>query len=224
MFLISIFGYSQEIDKDSTDNYNKYREDQFYISLTYNLLANKPEGLSQSGFSSGSHIGFIRDFPINSKRTVALGLGLGYNLNSFNQNMLINKTDEGETEFIILDNTEINYIRNRFTTHLLEVPFELRWRDSDSKKYDFWRLYLGFKVGYVFAHGTKFKGDLGTVKFTDIQEFNDFQYGLTLSFGYNKWNAHMYYALNPIFDNSAEIGSESLDVRMVKFGLIFYIL
>ena len=30
-----------------------YREDQFYIGLTYNLLQKRPKGVSQNSFSSG---------------------------------------------------------------------------------------------------------------------------------------------------------------------------
>ena len=79
-------------------------------------------------------------------------------------------------------------------------------------------------MSYVFAHGTKFKGELGSFKYQDIKEFNALQYGLTLSVGYNTWNAHFYYALNPIFGKSAKLEGESLDMAVAKIGLIFYIL
>ena len=215
---------SQDVVIDTTSIDESYREDQFYLSLTYNLLANKPENLSQSGFSSGLHAGFIRDFPINEKRTFAVGIGVGYAVSTFNHNMLINKDDSGNTEFSILDQSDICYSKNKFSTHTLEFPIEFRWRNSTPTSYNFWRVYTGFKMGYVFAHGTKFKGDLGSLKYQNISEFNQFQYGLTLSFGYNTWNAHFYYALNPIFDSSAKLEGNSLDLSVAKIGLIFYIL
>ena len=58
-----------------------YREDQFYFSITYNTLIHKPLGLSQSKFSSGLSLGFLRDMPINKNRTIAIasGIGLTYN-------------------------------------------------------------------------------------------------------------------------------------------------
>ncbi|MDX1719680.1 MAG: hypothetical protein R3353_05945, partial [Salegentibacter mishustinae] len=34
-----------------------YREDQFYVGLTFNLISNKPDAISQSGFSGGIHAG-----------------------------------------------------------------------------------------------------------------------------------------------------------------------
>ena len=50
-----------------------YREDQFYIGVTYNLLGNLPSEVSQNGFSSGFHLGFIRDMPISIKKKSGFG-------------------------------------------------------------------------------------------------------------------------------------------------------
>ena len=78
LLLITSSCFSQEEKVvDSTKIDTRYREDQFYVSVTYNLLNNKPSGMSQSGFSSGFHLGFIRDMPINDKRNLAIGIGLG---------------------------------------------------------------------------------------------------------------------------------------------------
>jgi len=201
-----------------------YKEDQFYIGVTYNLLVKRPKDISQSGFSSGFHLGFIKDMPINKKRNVAIGIGLGYSGNSFNQNMLINKNDADNFTYSVLYDSEINYTKNKFSTHMIELPIEFRWRTSTAIEYKFWRIYTGFKIGYVFAHTTKFKGDLGTLKFNDDTDFNDFQYGLTISMGYNTWNIHFYYALNPIFSSNAKLNDHVIDMSTIKIGLMFYIL
>jgi hypothetical protein len=66
-----------------------YREDQIYVGVTYNALINLPNGVSQNSFSTGFNLGVIRDFPINKRRNVAIGLGLGYSVNLFNQNIKI---------------------------------------------------------------------------------------------------------------------------------------
>ncbi|WP_452220210.1 porin family protein [Lacinutrix salivirga] len=200
-----------------------YKEDQFYVGITYNLLINKINGMSQSGFSSGFHLGFIKDMPVNKQRNKAIGIGLGYSANSFNQNMLINK-ENGVVEYSILNKEDIGYTKNKFSMHLLEMPLEYRWRTSTAKDYQFWRIYTGFKMGYLFAHTTKFDGDLGKLKYNDIEDFNTFQYGLTLSAGYNTWNFHVYYALNPIFSDNAKIDGVTLETSAIKVGLLFYIL
>lgn len=219
-FLCVLFSFAQEDNFKEVDSL--YKEDQFYAGITYNLLDKKVENLNQSGFSLGFHLGFIKDMPINLNRNIAIGIGLGYSANSFNQNLLINKSSTNDFEYIISD--EQTFTKNKFSIHLLEVPVEFRWRTSTPTDYAFWRIYTGFKFGYVIANTSKYEGDLGRIKYTNNDDFNKFQYGLTLSAGYNTWNLHLYYALNPIFSNDVEINNEHLDISAVKIGLIFYIL
>jgi len=218
----ALFGNTQENTVKELDSL--YKEDQFYAGVTYNLIGNKPTDLNQNGFSLGFHLGIIKDMPINKDRNVALGIGLGYSANSFNQNILITEGKDGTMTFSILNENNVYFTRNKFSQHLVELPIEFRWRTSTPEEYKFWRIYTGLKLGYVFANTTKFKGDLGTLKYTNIRVFNDFQYGFTLSAGYNTWNLYLYYALNPIFSNEAKLNGESIDMNAIKLGLMFYIL
>jgi hypothetical protein len=217
------WSYSQEQDAENPELDTNYKEDQFYFGVTYNLLKQKPSGVSQSGFSTGFHFGFIKDMPINKKRNVAIGVGLGASINSFNQNMLIDKQD-GEYVYSVLNDNETPYSKNKFTHYLIEAPIEFRWRTSTPSEYKFWRVYTGVKLGYLVANSSKFIGDSNSIKLSNITDFNKLQYGLTLSAGYNTWNVHLYYALNSIFNNDAKISNEELNMSAVKIGLIFYIL
>src|SRR6476661_10506081 len=70
-----------------------YREDQFYVGLSYNLLVNRPTGIRQNKFSSGFTGGFLRDMPINKKRNVAIAAGLGVSYNKYFQNLVISKVN-----------------------------------------------------------------------------------------------------------------------------------
>ncbi len=201
-----------------------YREDQIYVGVTYNLLGNKQNnGVSQNGFSSGFHLGFIRDIPINKRRNIALGIGLGYSGNSFNQNLQIAKDDMKNVTYNILSNSD-DFTKNKFALHMVEIPFEFRWRSSTVSDYKFWRIYAGFKFGYLLTHTTKYNGAPSNQKYSDIDHFNNFQYGLTTSLGYNTWNFHLYYGLNPIFNDSAMLDGKSINMKVVKIGLMFYLL
>ena len=71
---------AQNSPKDFDSN---YREDQFYFGLTYNSFNNTPENFNQTGFSPGLKVGFIRDFPINLQRNIAIGVGVGYAYNTY---------------------------------------------------------------------------------------------------------------------------------------------
>lgn len=205
---------------DSLDT--KYKEDQYYFGVTYNALNNMPSGMSQNGFSSGFHVGFIKDMPINKRRNWAIGLGLGYSVNSVNQNVLITETGTGNYTYELLSNSD--FTKNKFVQHLVEVPLELRWRTSTASSYKFWRIYTGFKLGYVFASNSKFKNASDQIKNNDIDDFNKIQYGLSLAIGYDSWNAYIHYILNPLFDDSTQLNNASIDARMMKIGIMFYIL
>lgn len=225
IIFVSVLGYCQT-DNDFTDKselYKNYREDQFYVSVTYNLLNLKPNNVNQNGFSSGFHFGFIRDMPINEKRNFAIGLGLGLSSNSYNQNIAITETNN-TVVYNIIDEREVNVSKNKFTNYLVEVPLEIRWRTSTYEEYDFWRIYAGIKLGYLLYNSTKINSDSGNVKLSNIDDFNRLQYGITLSAGYGTWNFHVFYGLNSIFDNSARLNAQSIDMASLKLGLMFYIL
>ena len=204
-----------------------YKEDQFYFALTYNILVDLPEGVRQSGFSLGLKGGFIKDMPLNKRRNVALGIGIGYSYNSYNQNIGILKDENNVANYLVLDDSyELDYSKNNFYQHIVELPVEFRWRTSTPSDYRFWRVYTGFKIGYVFSSITNFKGEAGDFRYTDIDGFENLQYGLTLSAGYNTWNFYVYYALNPIFKDGVKtyLTQENIDMSAIKLGLIFYLL
>jgi len=197
-------------DNDFVDE--KYLEDQLYFNLTYIQMLNTPDRISQSGFSFGLGGGFIKDFPINKRRNVGLGLGLGYGLNNYYFNLQL---DEGD-----IPGEELKFKNNKIILHAVELPIELRFRGSTASKYKFWRFYPGIKIAYSFAKNTNFSKspdfDLG-----DYIKINDFLYGVTFSAGYNKWNLHLYYGLNELFNESMD-NPYAIDINDIRVGLIFY--
>lgn len=218
LFLIlCAFTASAQVENDTIDT--KYLEDQIYISLTYNILANKPPGDNSNLFSSGLSAGFIKDIPFNKQRNFGIGLGLGYAFNSYNYNVLIFLDEDGDGQS---DNFE-EYNTNKFKTQLVEMPFEIRWRTSTPTKYNFWRIYTGFKIGYVFYSMAKLESIENSDNFKNIKAFNEFQYSLTLAAGYGTWNVYASYGLNPIFDVTYPNGTKS-NLKDFKIGIIFYIL
>jgi hypothetical protein len=200
-----------------------YREDQFYIGLTFHLLRDLPESVSQSGFSGGLHLGFIRDFPLNKRRNIGFGVGLGWSVNSFGQELFIGEDSNNNTVFRNLNSEGIDYDANRFSTQLIEVPIEFRWRTSTPDSHKFWRVYSGLRLGYVYHFQSTFKQGGNQVIQTDVPEFDRFRIGTTLSFGYNTFNLHVYYSLNPFFKD-AKLGNSDIGITTFKVGLMFYIL
>lgn len=199
-----------------------YREDQFYLGLSFNLITNKPNQISQSGFSGGLQAGFTRDIPLNKRRNIALAAGLGWAINSYSHNLFIGEDTNGQTIFRSL-NDDIEYDYSRFTTQLIEAPIEFRWRTSTPETYKFWRIYAGLRLGYIYHFKSSFSQSGNKMVQTDVPELDRFRMGATFTFGYNTFNFHVYYSLNSLFPDG-ELDGERLDVSMFRLGLMFYIL
>jgi len=199
----------------------KYVEDQFYIAAGYNFLLDKPDIVVQRSLSYNLQAGFIKDLPLNARRNFALGIGLGYGVNSYYTNVEAQETAEGVV--YALSNRE-GFRRSNIETHALELPFELRWRTSTATEYKFWRVYAGFKLAYAFVKRSKIVSD-GFVNGFDNSDIQNLQYGLMLNFGFNTWNIHAYYALNPLLEDNVSLSNGTpFEMRTLRVGLIFYIL
>lgn len=201
-----------------------YREDQFYLGFTYNILLELQDELDRRGFSGGFDIGFIRDFPLNERRNIAIGAGIGWSIDSYGHNLFIGEAPGSEsTHFQVIDD-EVDYNTNRFTTQTLEVPLQFRWRTSTVEDYKFWRIYTGVKLGYLYYFRSSFVQPENEVHQTAVPELNRLRAGATFSFGYNTFNFQFYYSLIPFFNQQAKLQGEDLDLRNLQVGLVFYIL
>lgn len=209
---------SQEsLDSNTSDS--RYLEDQFYAGVTYNFILNRPTDASQRNFSYGLQAGFIKDIPVNIDRTVALGIGLGLGLNTYYSNIEASETTNG-IEYTI---ATTDFERSKLETHLVEVPFEIRFRNSTPDEYKFWRLYTGIKLGYVFDARSKFVDSISEKSFTN-PDIEKFQYGITFNLGYNTFNIHAYYSLTNLFSDGTIVNGENINIKPLQIGLIFYIL
>ncbi|MBE9490799.1 MAG: outer membrane beta-barrel protein [Bacteroidetes bacterium] len=202
----------------------KYREDQFYIGVTYNLLSAVPAGVNPEGLTGGVNFGFLRDMPINKNRNIAVAVGLGIALDRYGNNMLIEKDVTGNTTYTILD-SDVSFKSNNLKTGIIELPIEFRWRSSTPTTYKFWRVYAGFRLGYTFWNESSFKDSSNNITHSDIEEFEKLRLATTLSLGFNKFNFFVYYTLNPFFnENAITTTGQKVNFQTLKLGLMFYIL
>ena len=225
LFLISFFNvFSQEEKPEITPMVkidSLYREDQFYFSVTYNLFSQVPDGLKQDKFSAGISAGFLRDMPVNEKRTVAIAAGLGLSYQNYFQNLTISRNADGLLYGV---NDYNEFVSNRYRQYLVDLPIEFRWRNSTFQSYKFWRIYTGLKFSYVFSNKSVLDDGETTYKINNNPQINKFQYGAYISAGYNTWNIYFYYGLNPLFKDVKTISGEEVKMRTMNLGLIFYIL
>lgn len=209
---LPVFSQEAKIANDSTKVIDSlYREDQFYFSLTYNLVQGSPSGFKQFSFAPCLNFGFLRDIPFSKNRRWSVAPGIGYNYNNIKQ--FIKEND------LFSDNTSATAerIKTRIVSHSIELPLEIRWRNSTPDSHKFWRIYGGFKARYILD--AKLKVDYSGVSQSENLKdaINKWQYGAYLATGYNTWNIHLYYGLNPIFKNDSKLTDLNL-------GFMFYIL
>jgi hypothetical protein len=197
-----------------------YREDQFYVGVTYNALTNTPPGIRQDGFSPGISAGFLRDMPINKKRTFAIAIGAGLSYANYQQN-LVTIESAGEINYQIVNAADLS--KSKLEQLFIDVPVEFRWRNSTPTSYKFWRIYTGFKVQYLLFDKSSYAGkdiDYSVAKNSDL---NNFQFGPYIAVGFNTWNFQAYYGVNSIFKN-ATVNNEAVEMKTLNIGLMFYIL
>jgi hypothetical protein len=199
----------------------KYREDQFYIGFTYNILQNRPEDVRQNKFSSGYSFGFLRDMPINKTRTWAIAAGLGFSIANINHNLLITDYDN-DYQYSVLP-SDLAYDKSKLILNYADLPIEIRWRTSTPKTHKFWRVYTGIKLSYLVFSKYKFRNGDDKFSVNSNADIDKIQYGMYLATGFNTWNLNIYYGFNPIF-KSAELEGKSIDMRTLNIGLMFYIL
>ena len=204
--------------KDSLQLGSKYAEDQLYFLISYNQLFDQPSLVKGSGFSYGLSAGFMKDLILNKKGSISMALGIGYNYDLLNHGLTIAK-ENNEVTFQVDNYGAINTL----TIHNLEFPFEFRWRDSDAQTYKFWRVYMGVKASYNVSNNFKFTDQSNSFSFKNVSRFNSWQYGLTLSIGYDVFTAHMYYGLTPMLKDTM-LGTTDISSKTMRIGLIFYFL
>lgn len=218
--LLSFFYcYTLFAQKDSLQLGDKYAEDQLYLTISYAQLSNQPASVFKSNFSYGLSSGIIKDFIMNKQGSLSFAAGLGLGYNFFNHQLKVDEVN-GITTF----NNDRSISENVFKTLNLEIPLELRWRTSNANKYSFWRVYTGVKLMYNLNNTFEYINSSNTnFSYNNISAFNNLQYGLTLSAGYDEFNINVFYGLSPIFKNGS-LNGENIDTKILKFGLIFYFL
>ncbi|MCC9042631.1 PorT family protein [Myroides sp. M-43] len=223
-FLIAaLTSYAQELSEEilavTNDSLNridlKYREDQFYVGITHTLMQGKPAGYSPSSVSIGMNGGFLRDFPINKDRTLAIAPGVGYSYLNLRGNLGITP----DQEHVILN----SFKKSSLSLHAIDFPIELRWRTSTPYSHKFWRIYLGFKASYVISNRTKTSTSEYSAVFHNDEKLNKWLYGMYLSAGFNTWNFYVYYGLNNIYKDEV-LKWDQNKLKTLNVGVMFYVL
>jgi hypothetical protein len=149
---------------------------------------------------------------------------VGVAFNVYGNLLFIGEAPNEQTIFTVLDDQNVDFTRNNFSTSTIEVPIEFRWRSSTAEVYKFWRIYAGFRVGYAYWYKSSFKQPGNNVVQTDIPEFQKLRLGTSLTLGYDSFNFIASYSLNPFFKDATTTDGQEVNFRHLQVGMVFYIL
>ena len=211
--ILSFFVFINVFSQNLSNELN-YKEDQIYFGISYISLKNNIDNFKQNGFSRSFFVGFINDFSLNKKGDLALGLGLGYSNDKYISNLEYS-FDELKNSLRFKVPNEKSDFKNYIKTHSLELPFQFRWRNSTIDTYQFWRIYLGYKLKYIFYN----RFDSIYFKKNKLNDITNFNQSINLSLGYNTWNIFIEYYMKSIIEID-----DFNQLTPIKIGLIFYIL
>ncbi len=222
--LIFLENFSQEIKTEVPAAVidSLYREDQFYFGVSVNLFENKPQNFSVNRISPNFTIGFLRDVPFNKKRTKGFGIGLGLTYNKFSTNLVVLETNN-QFEYST-SNSISSYKKNKFEQVTIDMPFEIRWRNSTPENHEFFRIYTGLKFSYVFYTKSRFVDTENNITIIGNNDFTKLHTNAYVAFGHNTWNAYISYGFTPLFKSSAKLHNETIGLNPISLGFMFYIL
>ena len=212
VFPFKLQSQNTEQQNDSTF----YREDQIYFGASLLLLRANQENLNTRGLSRHFQFGLMRDIPLIKSGKLSSGLGLGISFENFTTNLI---SQENGIYSFDLENNMNNYLS--VSVKSFEIPFAIRWRNSTSLDYAFWRVYGGIKINWNFQNRATEDLNFKTINY----EINTFVTNAFVSFGYNTWNFYLSYPLTPIFNSKiTNPNNSSIRISPIKVGLIFFVL
>lgn len=192
-----------------------YREDQIYLGISHTLMLHADKEYATNGVSPSIDLGIIRDVPLNTTCTQAIGLGVGFRYQNLRNNLIF----EEQNNQITINN---DYTTNRLRSWYLEVPIEYRWRTSTPTSYKFWRVYTGLKYSYALSNHYYHNGSFGNYDQSVQSSINRHQIQTYLSVGYNAWNFRFGLQLTPFLNQNNTNNIQKF--YPIDLGIIFYIL
>ena len=153
---------------------------------------------------------------INVKRTIALGIGLGFEKSVVYNNYKIYEDENEFVSTIIID----DYNQNFLSLSSIKIPFEFRWRSADE---------INHSLEDIFGDWLENPNEKlrpctqqnGTEEISFLPK-NSPVFDFNIAVGYNTWNIYFSTDLKS-FTNEFNKNS-NYDIKFTKIGLVFYVL
>jgi hypothetical protein len=228
-FLIGLnYAQGRIIDqvKIRADDADKERFDRVAIDLKTDHWLETPSGIESELYSIGISAYLYKDIPLSKKSNFSIAYGIGLSSDNIHHNgtfITSTNTPNNNSFTELTPYNGLKYRINKITLNYIEIPFELRFRTmnkslEERRRFNF-RLYPGFKAGYLMGNHTKFVSDQSKIKVYRTPNTLFYRYGPTLRIGFNKISFIAFYSLTGIFEEGkgSELNTFSVGVSWLRF-------
>ena len=145
LFLIPLLSlWGQDVSEQTKP---LFREDQFYVGVSFMLLQTNQDQFDPLGLSRHFQWGFVRDIPLNDSGKLASAVGLGMSFERYNTNLERSLDEFNKASYSFNSATSSPLF---FSVHSLELPLSIRWRNATPESFAFWRVYGGVSLRWNY--------------------------------------------------------------------------
>jgi hypothetical protein len=194
------------------------RYDHLSFNINYNNWVHNIKGLKTQPYSLGFDLTIYKDIPLSKSGKVSFAYALNYSFNSIHHNGDISYITDTVTSNLYTTISESNssFVRNKLTTHYLEIPLELRFRKISKPKI---RFYMGFKAGVLMGiHTTRVTKETKYKQYR-LKNSLPYRYGPTLKVGVGKINIYGFYSMTPLFEEGKGDALNQFSIGLSFFAL-----
>ncbi len=181
--------------------------DHIIVDLNWTTLMDMPSSITQKyhrNIGAGAYL--FHDHPINKKSTLAWAIGVGFSSFNIHHNGVFRydplPNNQNFTNLVPLSDS-IKYRVNKHNLTYLELPIEFRIRSmktsTEERKRSNFKVYLGFKAGYLVNMHSKYIDDGLKIKLFTYNNKLLYHYGPTLRIGFKKLSLNAFYSMTPLF-------------------------
>lgn len=186
------------------------RMDRVILTANWQTLTSSPPGVKISPFSAGASVTRVFDMPFS--KHLGIGLGIGFSWHNIRHNgEFITEIRPDETSYThwqpFAGNRE--YKINKLTLIFLDGVFQFRVRFGEL--YGF-RIYPGFKGGYLISDYRKYKDDDSKMKIYNTNHLMQYRYGPTVHISYGNFAVSGFYSLTPLFEKDKGVPTQVISL------------
>jgi hypothetical protein len=182
---------------------SKPSRDHFLIQLSNDRWTNVPDSVQLRNGGRGVGLYLMYDFPIKNSN-FSFGAGLGYRFSNIylkRQSMEL----DSRTDKVVFTAADSAIKGNKYVSHFLEVPLELRYFANKENRNRGFKFAIGAKIGYTGLGGAyyKEKASISGKYIGHVTKTNRFSQNWRLApsarIGWGNFSVFAEYTVTPIF-------------------------